>query len=651
MHSVWAATAAAFVMAGAAQAAPPPASAFGRIPAVVDAAISPNGQRVAILGGAPDQRFVSIATIDQQGLPILKLGEVEGLGVQWAGDDYVIATIGAFETVADMKRSYHFERHISVTTEAKPAATLLQNGLSAGERFVTEQPILRMTNGAAARVMMLGLIENSGPNASNDTRLQRKGEGGASRALWRVNPANGQGELVERGGFDTRSWCVDSNGEARVRLDVDEVRHTLSLYGRPKGAKTWTPVFTNVDRDRGPHFVGYLEADDAVLVSEGGKIVKRSLADGSTQAFDARPGERLVWDAGGAAVIGLATEADQPSIRWLDPEMGAAHETLKRAFKGQRVTFWSWSRDRTRFVVRVSGPTSPPAWYLYDKPRKEVSALAQEYPELNGVKLAPMAWSPFKARDGLEIPAYLTMPSEPPLASGKRPLIVLPHDGPHERDVFGFDYLAQFLASRGYAVLQPQFRGSAGFGDDFFDAGRGEWGGKIQTDILDGVAALAARGDVDTTRVCIVGVGFGGYSALAAATLHPNDYKCAASIAGYSNLGKILADQVRLYAPESEAVIDAKTELGGGSLELVAAQSPDHHALAVNAPILLIHGDKDTVVPMEHSQVMADRLKEAGKSYELVILPGENHDLAKGPNRIKALETLEQFLAKNLPVN
>ena len=152
-------------------------------------------------------------------------------------------------------------------------------------------------------------------------------------------------------------------------------------------------------------------------------------------------------------------------------------------------------------------------------------------------------WITYKARDGLEIPAYVTLPPRAPPKDARLPLVAPPHGGPRVRDAYDFDYVAQFLATRGYAVLQPQFRGSAGFGEDFVKAGKGEWGGKMQTDLLDGVAVLAAAGEVDPKRVCIVGASFGGYAALAGATLLPDAYRCAASIAGIGDLGQLILEE------------------------------------------------------------------------------------------------------------
>lgn len=648
---MWVAAAAVLSVAATAQAAPPPASAFGRVPAVVDAAISPSGERVAILGATADQRFISIATVDKEGLPILQLGEVEAVGLRWAGDDFVLATVAYWDSLGGPGRTARFERQISVTTEAKAAARLLQNGVAAGNVALLETPVLGVTSAAPARVMMLGLTDNSGAGGGVDTRIKRKGEGGAARALWKVDPATGSGALAERGAYDTKSWDVDSQGEARVRIDVDELNGKFTLYGRSKGRSQWTALISNAAPERRSDYRGYHEGEDAILLSKDGKIVRQRLSDGAIDPFaDAIATDRMVWDPDRNIVVALVSGAERPAFRWLDADIGAAYGVLSRAFKDRNVVLAGWSRDRTRFLVRVSGPSTAPVWYLYDKPRRNVSLLAEEYPQLKDAALGQMSFTTYKARDGLSIPAFVTLP--PGAAKGaKLPLVVLPHGGPAARDAYDFDYLAQFIASRGYVVLQPQFRGSTGFGDALEDAGRGEWGGKVQTDLLDGIAALAASGDVDPSRVCIVGASFGGYSALAAAAFHAADYKCAASIAGMSDLGQMLSEDSRLYGRDSEALESLRGQLGNVSNTKLAEISPARYAGQVRGPILLVHGEQDTIVRPGQSQLMADRLKDAGKPYELIVLERENHYLTRTATRTQTLEALEKFLAKNLPVN
>lgn len=648
-----AAGAAAWVLAAASQAAaaPPPAAAFGRVPAVVQAAISPDGARVAVLGGQDDERMLSIATLDDPNLPQLRLGDVEAVSVRWAGNDYVLARLAYWEQVTG-RVAYRFERTVAVTPQGKAVSRLLDTGAN---NMLLSQPIAGVTTeGGKPRVLMAGLMESGGASSNANTRLARKGaESDWVLALYSVDPATGRGSIIEKGTYDTEGWEVDASGKPRIRQEVDENTHDVTIYGRSNGKAQYSQVWKTDFAGRRRYY-GYSAPEDAVILAEGDRLVKRRLADGVVEPFgppSLSTNPQLEWDADRAAAVGVTTGAEKPTTSWTDPQIGAAHATLTRVFKDKRVDLESWSSDRVRFVARVSGPGAPGVWYLFDTARKEVSPLGDEYPELQGVDLGTTRWITYKARDGLEIPAYLTLPPASARTGAKPPLVVLPHGGPRARDEYDFDYLAQFLATRGYAVLQPQFRGSWGFGDAFEEAGEGEWGGKMQTDLLDGIAALTAQGEVDAGRACIVGASFGGYAALAGAALHPGAYRCAASIAGIADLGQLLLERGRAYGRDSAGLDELRGMIGTAGPEKLAATSPARHAAAVQAPVLLIHGDKDTVVLASQSQRMADALQAAGKPCELLILEGENHYLTRSSNRTRMLEALEAFLAKHLPVS
>ncbi|WP_165844100.1 alpha/beta hydrolase family protein [Phenylobacterium kunshanense] len=641
------ASAAFLAAATVARAAPPPASAFGRAPAVVDAEISPNGQRIAILGGTSEQRVVSIATIDQPGLPILQLGSVEGVGIRWAGDDFVLARIAFWENDGP---GYRVERNVVVTAQAKAIARLLEADTLS--RALTSQPVYRVTSEGRPQAMVRGLVERGSMSNSWDTRLKRKDEDFVF-TLMKADPATGKGVMVDRGTPDTVSWAVDAQGRPRARLDVDQLNHRVSVFGKAGGKGQWRMVWEGKSFASRRHYFGYSEATDSIYLGHGDTLVARRLSDGAETPVgktSGGPSLRLVWDEHTDALLGLSTGAEKPTIEWLDAEVGAAHATLTRAFKGRDVALTSWSRDRSRFLARVSAPASPAVWYLYDRGRKEISPIGEEYPELNGAELGTTRWISYKARDGLDIPAYLTLP--PGARPGvKPPLVVLPHGGPTSRDEYDFDFLAQFLATRGYAVLQPQFRGSWGFGAAFEAAGKGEWGGKMQTDLQDGVLALAKEGQVDPGRVCIVGASFGGYSALAGAALYPDAYRCAASIAGISDLGQLQLDEGLTPGQKNPHIEELREELGATSSARIAAHSPARNAAAVEVPVLLIHGDQDNVVDIKQSELMVERLKAAGKPHEFIVLKGENHYLTRSATRTQTLEALEVFLAKHLPVN
>lgn len=607
---------------------------------------------MAILGGASDQRFVSIATVDQPDLPVVPLGNVEGVGLTWAGNDFVLARIAVLDKQGP-RVEYRLERNLVITAKGEVLNALLaKDSIS---RFIVEQPVLGVVPAAPTRVFVEGLVLNNGPSSDMNTHIARKGvDNPFVAALFSVDPQTGVGALSERGDYDTATWEVDSTGQARVRLEIDQLSHDFSVMGRARGSRQWSKVWSGGDYDSRRSYYGYSEPDDAIYLALNDQMVLKSLVDGTTKPVGpslAKTNADPIWDPFRVTAVGIKTGGEKPIVDWLDPEIGAVHGSLSKVFKDKYVDLTGWSADRVRYIAKVSGPAAPPIWYLFDKSRKELSPLGEEYPELKGATFGTTRWMTYKARDGLEISAYLTLPPGAPAKDAKAPLVVLPHGGPTARDHYDFDFLAQFLASRGYAVLQPQFRGSWGFGKAFEDAGRGEWADKMQTDLIDGIAAAATAGDIDSARVCIVGASYGGYAALAGATLHPEAYTCAASIAGISDLGLLLVEQTRLFGRESGSLGELRKMLAGAPTTKLAAASPSHLAANVRVPVLLVHGDKDTVVPYEQSQNMADALKAAGKPVELVKLVDENHYLTRAATRTQMLQALETFLAKNLPVH
>ena len=297
--------------------------------------------------------------------------------------------------------------------------------------------------------------------------------------------------------------------------------------------------------------------------------------------------------------------------------------------------------------MRVDSPSDGPAYALVNLATRDATWLGAEY---NGVTLqdvAPQKPVRFKARDGLELTGYLTTPrGREPKAL---PLIVFPHGGPAARDTPGFDWWAQAMASRGYAVLQVNYRGSDGLGEPLLAAGYGQWGRKMQTDLSDGVRALAERGVIDPKRVCIVGASYGGYAALAGAAMDPGVYRCAASFGGLSDLGRFVSWSRAKAGPEAFRYWTRFMGAESDRAAVLAEISPVAHVDKVTIPILLIHGKDDSVVPLEQSQIMADALRKAGKPVELVVEKGEDHWLSRGETRLAMLQATMAFLEKNNP--
>jgi dipeptidyl aminopeptidase/acylaminoacyl peptidase len=297
-------------------------------------------------------------------------------------------------------------------------------------------------------------------------------------------------------------------------------------------------------------------------------------------------------------------------------------------------------------VVRVDSPKEGPAYALVDIAARKGSWIAVEAPGVDGA-LSPRTAISFKAADGTSLSGYLTTPQG--REAKALPLVVLPHGGPQSRDEPGFDWWAQALASRGYAVLQVNFRGSDGFGWTFLSAGFGQYGRKMQTDLSDGVRYLAGKGVIDAKRVCIVGASYGGYAAMAGPTLDPGVYRCAVALAGISDMRRMVAWDKDRSSVASERYWRRYVGVEGRATQSFRDISPIEHIDRVDAPMLLIHGKDDTVVPYEQSQIMADALKKAGKSVEFVTLKSEDHWLSHGETRLQMLQATIDFLEKNNP--
>jgi len=247
----------------------------------------------------------------------------------------------------------------------------------------------------------------------------------------------------------------------------------------------------------------------------------------------------------------------------------------------------------------------------------------------------------------LQIHAYLTLP---PFREAKNlPLVVLPHGGPQSRDYGDFDWKDQALASRGYAVLQPNFRGSTGYGVHFVDAGHDEWGRKMQTDLTDGIAYLAGQGIIDKSRVAIVGASYGGYAALAGATLDQGVYRCAVSIAGVADVKTMLDYEIFLSSEGKHGETVKYWQKFLGEAKLYDDISPAQQADRAYCPILLIHGRDDTVVPFKQSDLMSKALKRAGKVYELIVYDNQDHWETIEASRIDMIEHVLAFLMQHNP--
>jgi dipeptidyl aminopeptidase/acylaminoacyl peptidase len=386
--------------------------------------------------------------------------------------------------------------------------------------------------------------------------------------------------------------------------------------------------------------------------STGGQDVDEEvmLADGKPQPlFGDVTAEDFLFDRDSHLLIG-AIIREEPRAQFFDPDLLTRFNVTRHAFPGRQVSLVSYSRGFGRLIVKTDGDRDSGTYWMVDIELHRANPIGQAYPLVQAADVGATSTIHYAAGDGLAIEAVLTLP--PGKESKGLPLVVLPHGGPvGVNDEVGFDWWAQAFASRGYAVLQPNYRGSSGYGREFRESAFGQWGRKMQTDLSDGVAALAKAGTIDPQRVCIVGASYGGYAALAGVTLQQGVYRCAVSVAGPADLRSFFLWQQQRHGNQSSATRYWRALVGAdsGGDKVMVELSPSLMAAQANAPVLLVHGTDDTVVPIEQSESMASALRRAKKPYELLTLKGEDHWLSHPGTRAAMLKATVEFVEKNNP--
>ena len=340
-----------------------------------------------------------------------------------------------------------------------------------------------------------------------------------------------------------------------------------------------------------------------------------------------------------------------PSYQMVNPILDRDIKAAIRALPEASVRLDSWSEDWSKILLYADGGDQPGRYMLFDRTTKNIREIERARPDIRAEDVGEVVTIQYKSRDGLPISGLITWPVGVPVDKRKNlPLVVMPHGGPEANDSVGFNWLAQFIANEGYMVLQPNFRGSSGFGGRFADAGYHQWGRKMQDDITDGVKATQTIGWSDPSRTCILGWSYGGYAALAGGALTPDLYKCVVAIAGVSDLRGMLGFEIRRHGPNSSAYAYWTKVIGepDRDREAIDAVSPYRLASAFKAPVLLIHGAEDTTAPPDQSDKMESALRSAGPSVSLVRIKGDDHQLADIQSRARVLNAVSTFLATYL---
>jgi len=341
-------------------------------------------------------------------------------------------------------------------------------------------------------------------------------------------------------------------------------------------------------------------------------------------------------------VIGASYTTDKTYVHYFDPDYQKLHDMLARALpKMPLIDFISASADEQVLVVHASSDVEPGNWYLYDRAKKSLGLISESRPALKGKKLSVVKTLSYPAADGTQIPAYLTLP--PGVTDAKKlPAVVMPHGGPGARDSWGFDWLAQYFAQRGFVVLQPNFRGSGGYGDAWF-ANNGFRGWKTSVgDVCDAGRWLVSQGMADPSKLAVIGWSYGGYAALQANVLDPELFKAVVAIAPVTDLDLLKSKTALSYR---DSFVEADF-IGSGPH--VKEGSPAQNTQVFKAPVLMFQGDTDVNVDISQSRYMYKQLTRDGKSSELIVYPDLDHALRDGTARADLLRKSDAFLRKQL---
>lgn len=656
---------AVFAGAGSAAAEPPSADAFAREPVIRSVTLSPDGKHIAAL--VSNDGYNSVLSIwkteamDQAPFTVgLDRPErVRFLSVRFIKNDRIaITTIqpytyGTFRT--------HLTQLAVADLKGERVPVLDPGRLRSEEDRVTaafsSPQIISTLPGDPEHILVL-----------NTNPLQGAGE------IWKVNVYTGKEERVLQASDRWSGYLADLTGEIRARqaLDFDAGAVYIAQWLKHPDTGQWEEHFRWYARDRLPKsIVGFTNDPNVVLIATAEGRDKTAIFEYSIR--ERRMGEiafeHRAFEAGGViqstdrsdygSILGFSYQGPSSQILWSDEGLAATIEGVRAALQVRSSTFdWTdpgtgaryrlsapvgadaeivdWSDDRRTMIIEKSGPSQPPEYYLFGQDGR-LRLLGRSRPWIRPADLGETKLVQYTASDGLVVPAFLTRPPASVYGEGPRPAIILPHGGPWARDNLSWDASGwtQYFASRGYVVLQPQFRGSDGWGQKLWRAGDAQWGLKMQDDLDDGARWLVSQGLAPADRIAVHGYSYGGYAAYAAAVRGGGLYQCAVAGAGVAELASFQRDTF-----ESRFI----REFQRPTIEGLDPLSKAHEA---SIPVFIYHGDRDVTVPIKQSDMFAQRLRAAGKPHEYLKLSGMGHGIVTWtPEHMRTvLQSVEGWLS------
>jgi dipeptidyl aminopeptidase/acylaminoacyl peptidase len=641
-----------FALAGAAQAqmdTKTAAAIFGARESILDASLSPDGTKVALVKPGPEQSTI-VAILDLTTGSAKAVNSANGKpltlrGCGWASNSRLVCSLFG---IMNSQGAYEgYSRLIAVNAADGDVVPLgitqrIQAYISHSDGYVID-----WRDGKTGEVL---IARNYIPLKDNAITVGSKAEG---LAVDLVDTKTGKGKHIESADPYVGSYIADGQGNIRIKAAYDWARFgtvdrgITNYYYRTADSDKWKPFSDYSWSARtglrpvavdGTKNVAYV-----IETTDGRDQLFRVALDGTMRKELAYADPRVDVDGvvtvgRSGHVVGATYATDTRHVAYFDPAYEELHSKLARALSTlPLINIVDSSADETRHLIFAASDTDPGRYFLYDSAKKSLTPLGQMRPDISTAPLGAVKSITYAAADGTQIPGYLTLP--PGRGDKPGPAIVMPHGGPASRDEWGFDWLAQFFVSQGYAVLQPNYRGSSGYGQNWFiDNGFRSWRTAI-SDVDDAARWMVAQKIADPDQLAIVGWSYGGYAALQSGVVAPSLFKAIVAIAPVTDLGMLRSEQ-SAYDRASRDYIGEGAQLEEGS--------PLRHVDAIKAPVLMFHGTKDINVDAAESKAMDKALQRAGKSSELVLYPDIDHQLRDSSVRTDMLTRAANFLNKTL---
>ena len=606
--------------------------------------ISPDAGKIAFVIQKGDDKILAFMDIDGGNKGTMNMGIAKVKSLVFADNDTLLlenSSTASIREFTEAKIEASLAHLINLTTRKM---TTLYDGM---ENFY---PIV---------IGDLGIVKSNGETRVTASNILMDHDHGVYyRELYSFPTKGGPAHPITTLSVETTDVVLKPDGTPAAYADYSAVHLQWRLYinTSPAGsAPRWKQIYTAQTNKFKIDLAGLGRTDDTLSIilydDKGAGVYYEIDANGklSEPLFngDDDADYSALFHPVTRCLVGFRLHKDWVENHYFDPTLKKISDALIQVFEdSDHVYIHDFADDVRKVIVYAESNVDAGSYYFIDFSTGHATFLAKNYPDIPIDWLSHKDIVSYKASDGLAISAYLSLP--PYVAAKALPLVVLPHGGPRARDYADFDPQVQCLTAAGYAVLQPNFRGSIGYGASFVQAGNGEWGRKMQTDLSDGVRYLVAKGLVDPKRVSIMGASYGGYAALAGATLDKGVYNAAIAIAGVSDLVAMMDFEQTNNNWQNDPAVNYWKDLYGPR-ENWAAISPARQATNASCPVLIFHGRDDSVVPFEQGQRMADALRDAGKTYEFVPYDKQDHNETNQADRVDMIKHALAFLAKYNP--